>query len=521
MTIAGWFNWNGGNDIGSQEVLFYNGTTSTTGYGLIVAPTADGLDVQGLAGGQSVLDGNTVLSANQWYFVALTRVDGVFHLYVDGVEDTDLADAGSGVAALGAGDQMQIGGLGAFYEPEIFSGAIADVSVWNSALDQSQIQAIAGALLPGNETGVAGYYPLNVSLFDGVSFNTGAINTNGAYTPQVTNNGGTLELTDGNGSEATSWFASNKVSIDAFTASFDYQATGTGGLADGLAFILQDSDTGASALGGAGSSLGYGPDSGHDVAAISPSAAIELNLYEAPGATDQGSHIPGTNFAENGDFGSYYSTGAVDFWDTGDTVQVVLTYDGSTLTETLTDLVTGATYATSYDNINLAQVLGSDTAYVGFSAGTGGGTSVQTVSNFTYFPGAASDIVTTENAPVLLNGLGVSNANASDTITVTLDVNDGALTLGSIGGLTIVGGNDGSHGTLEFTGSLGAVDTALDSGLTYTPTTDFHGTDTLTFTASDGGVASVPESSEHQRHLDADRCVDVCAGRRLREPRFG
>ena len=161
VTIAGWINWNGGNAIGGQEVLFYNGTTSADGYGLIVAPTAGGLDVQGLAGSQAVLDGNTALSANQWYFVTLTRADGTFHLYVDGIEQTDLSNANSGVVAIGTGDQMQIGGPGALDNNEIFSGSIADVSVWDTALTQSQIQALQGTYLSGNQSGLAGYYPLS------------------------------------------------------------------------------------------------------------------------------------------------------------------------------------------------------------------------------------------------------------------------------------------------------------------------------------------------------------------------
>ena len=334
-----------------------------------------------------------------------------------------------------------------------------------------------------------------VGFSDIISFNSGVINTNGQVAPAISDGGATLQLTDGNSIEAASWFANNQVSIDAFTASFDYQATPQGGnLADGLAFILQDSSAGLSALGGRGSSLGYGTDTGGGGTAISPSAAIELNLYTAPGDTTPGSHMPGTNFAENGDTGSYYSTGDVDFWDTGDTVQVALSYDGSTLSETLTDLVTGATYSTNYDNIDLAQILGSNTAYVGFSAGTGGGASAQAVSNFTYLPGAANEIKTAENMPVLLPGLGVSDVNASDTLTVTLDVGHGTLSLGSTTGLTIVGDNDGSHGALEFTGLLSAVDAALASGLTYAPTTGFTGTDTLTFTAGDGGVDSLPDN---------------------------
>ena len=133
------------------------------------------------------------------------------------------------------------------------------------------------------------------------------------------------------------------------------------------------------ALGGDGSSLGYGPaNPTGGGATITPSAAIELNLYDAGSP-----HVPGTNFAIDGGFGSYNPTGNVDFWDTGDEINVVLTYNGSVLTETLTDLANNATYTATYTE-NLAQILGADTAYVGFSAATGGGASTQTVSDFSF-----------------------------------------------------------------------------------------------------------------------------------------
>jgi hypothetical protein len=300
VTIAGWIDWNGSNASGSQEVLFYNGATNSQGYGLITQVTPDGLlDVQGLAGGQTVLDGETALSANQWYFVALTQVGGTFQLYVDGVEDTDLTPASSGVGAIGSGAQMQIGGLGAFDEPEVFSGSIADVSVWNTALSQSQIQALQGTYLSGNEAGLAGYYPLS----DG----------SGATAADAVNSAGNLTLS-GN----PTWV------------------------------------------------------------------------------------VDGGN--------SWSATG-------GDVL---------------------------------------------------------------------------ENTSATIVGLNLSNVNASDMLTVTLDVSHGTLMLGNTNGLS---GETGlGTGIVTLTGTEAEIDAALASGVVYTPTTGFTGTDRLAFTANDGGVSSNPES---------------------------
>src|SRR5262249_19662211 len=144
---------------------------------------------------------------------------------------------------------------------------------------------------------------------DFVSFNTGHVNTNGNVTPQISASGDSIVLTDGHLQEASSWFASSKVSVTHFTASFDYQATGSNP-ADGAAFILQNSPDGVDARGGPGNLLGVG--------GISPSAAVEFSLYHLSGI--------GTAFATDGQNSSYTSTGNVHF-ENGDQIQVVISYD--------------------------------------------------------------------------------------------------------------------------------------------------------------------------------------------------
>jgi len=55
-----------------------------------------------------------------------------------------------------------------------------------------------------------------------------------------------------------------------------------------------------------------------------------------------------------------------------------LVYDGTTLTLTITDQVTTASFTTS-TAINIPATVGSSTAYVGFTGGTGGLTATQKV----------------------------------------------------------------------------------------------------------------------------------------------
>jgi fibronectin-binding autotransporter adhesin len=284
-----------------------------------------------------------------------------------------------------------------------------------------------------------------------ISFADGTINTNGIVKPQISNAGSTIELTDGHDSEAASWFANTVYSVASFTASFDYQATANvppnGGPADGMAFILQNSSAGIHALGNDGGLLGYGGVNG--TLPISPSAAVEFNVF----ALD----TPGTAFATdgaigNGGTGTYTPTGT---FENGDEIQAVISYNGTVLTETLTDLVTGKIFSTSY-TVDLASVLGSGTAYVGFSAATGGNVSTQTVSNFNFDPTTVTITVDTPNGldfqhhDVLAKmGAGAIQSGGSSTSFTIVDSADDLRFV--VDGSNLAYGPDG-HGGIAITG---------------------------------------------------------------------
>ena len=93
-------------------------------------------------------------------------------------------------------------------------------------------------------------------------FGTGAgytINNNAAGLASISN--GTLTLTTGVQSQASSVFNNTAQNIQNFTSSFTYTDVGSGG-ADGFAFVLQNDPRGVSALGDAGGSLGYAGGAG-------------------------------------------------------------------------------------------------------------------------------------------------------------------------------------------------------------------------------------------------------------------
>ena len=207
-------------------------------------------------------------------------------------------------------------------------------------------------------------------------------NTGGGFTLNAgaTINLGTATLTNGGTNEGRSVFYNTPQSINnGFTASFTYQESSSLIAAGaGIAFVIQDDSRGTQAVGQSGTLLGYG---GSGTAAISPSSAVEFNLLNAAGVGTST-----TNYATNGALtGTTYNTSFAANLGSGDSINVTIHYDGSTLTEKLIDTTTHVSSPTySYAAGNLSTLLGSNTAYVGFTGGSGSVGVSQTISDFSY-----------------------------------------------------------------------------------------------------------------------------------------
>jgi len=164
VTLAGWVDWNGNGTAGDSQLLFYNGSTSDAGLGVNGVVTADGLlDLQIQNGGIAGIDTGITISRGTWHHIALTHVNGDLTLYVDGTAEFT-THANVNTIPGSHADFTLIGGVssenGSSFAAEGFTGAIADVSVWNSALTPTQIQALESTMLSGNESGLAAYFPL-------------------------------------------------------------------------------------------------------------------------------------------------------------------------------------------------------------------------------------------------------------------------------------------------------------------------------------------------------------------------
>ncbi len=166
-----------------------------------------------------------------------------------------------------------------------------------------------------------------------------------------------LQLTNGGTDEAGSAFYATPVNIQQFTTNFTFQLSNPA--ADGITFTIQNNSP--TSLGGFGGELGYG--------SIPNSVAIKFDLYNnaGEGSDSTGLYIDGV--APTVPAINLSATGIN--LHSGDYFNTTLTYDGSNLTLTLTDAITLATWSHVFV-VNIPAIVGGNTAYVGFTGGTGG-----------------------------------------------------------------------------------------------------------------------------------------------------
>ncbi len=187
--------------------------------------------------------------------------------------------------------------------------------------------------------------------------------------------GSTIEVTNGavGQHEAGAAWYNTKVNIQSFTTDFTFRIT-PGGY--GMTFVIQNDPRGTSAHADA-NGIGYftytynNPDN-----AIADSIGIAFNAtpngsnytVEAnPSLT--GLYIDGGQFIDNGISPVLDLTPQGIDLQSGDVMDAHITYDGATLTMVLTDTSTGAQARFSWP-VDIPAIVGGDTAYVGFGAGT-------------------------------------------------------------------------------------------------------------------------------------------------------
>jgi Ca2+-binding RTX toxin-like protein len=179
-------------------------------------------------------------------------------------------------------------------------------------------------------------------------------------------------------------------------------------------------------------------------------------------------------------------------------------YNALTGVLTFTGQASAAAYQTLLDSVAFTNA-GDDP--------TNGGASTSRTISFTVFDGlihsdpatATVNVVGVNDAPTTTTG-GAVSANEDDagvpvsglsvsdpdngSLTVTLAVGRGTLSLAGTAGLAFSSGDGTADATMTFTGTAAAINAAL-AGLSYTPTANVNGADSLTMTTSDGSASAV------------------------------
>jgi hypothetical protein len=190
-------------------------------------------------------------------------------------------------------------------------------------------------------------------------------------------NGNRLRLTDGGTNEASSAFFTTPVNIQSFTNDFSFQLTSA--TADGFIFCIQGNSP--TALGQNGAKLGYAFGKA-GTSGIGNSVAVKFDIFnnDGEGSDSTGLFTNGTRPT----IPAVDMTGSGVHLSSGDVIKVHMTYDGTTLTWTITDATAGTSFTTSAA-VNIPSFVGSNTAYVGFTGSTeASATAIQDILTWTY-----------------------------------------------------------------------------------------------------------------------------------------
>ncbi len=244
--------------------------------------------------------------------------------------------------------------------------------------------AVALSLLSGaaNATVVADFNDFS---------STAGLTLVGAAAQATTADGKVLRITPASAGQSGAFYSTSPITLGTnatFSSTFQFRFTSPGGIdpADGITFVLAKS---ASGLGGAGVGMGY--------SGVPNSVGIEFDTYNNAGyglGNNDGNSSNHVSIDTNGNLNNaaitnVYGNGSCGFlggspsqnpynadgcMSNGHLWSVSVGYDGTLLSVSLTDPGAGSAFnaITSYA-IDIASILGTNQAYVGFTAASGAG----------------------------------------------------------------------------------------------------------------------------------------------------
>ena len=249
-----------------------------------------------------------------------------------------------------------------------------------------------------------------------------------------------------------------------FTVAFDVNLGTSDGGADGAAIVFHNDPRGANAVGAPGSGLAVG--------GIQNGLAIEFDTYNSSAADLAGAGMPGSDIASDHtgflDTNSAFATTPVALpnIENGAWHPVVVTWNATT--QTLSYTFDGQPMGTPLTGNIATQFLGgSNFAYFGFGAGTGGLSNTQSVRNINV--AATFEGQTPGNNPPIANADTATTA-AGTAVNIVVLANDSDPENNP---LTVTGVSNFVGGTATVNGN---------NTVTYTPTAGFSGSGGFTYT---------------------------------------
>lgn len=211
----------------------------------------------------------------------------------------------------------------------------------------------------------------------------------------VTGDGTVLRITPATADQSGAAYSNSAITLGTnaiFSTTFRFRFTGAGGIdpADGITFVLAASPGG---LGGSGQGLGY--------QSVANSVAIEFDTYLNNGIDASSNHVAVDTGGTLNDLASVapYGNGSCGFASgspaqnsytapgcmaNGNLWTATIGYNGTDLSVSVQDGSSATDAVIGNYAINIGSILGTNSAYVGFTGSTGSGFQNQDIVNWAF-----------------------------------------------------------------------------------------------------------------------------------------
>lgn len=237
---------------------------------------------------------------------------------------------------------------------------------------------IGGTLLAGLICAMTGRaQPIVFTNFN----STGGLTLTSSSTAATTTDGNVLRLVGATSNDVGAAFSTTQLNLaNGFSTAFDFRLSNRGGSSDGTAvgadgFVFTIQRAGASAIGAAGEGMGF-----LNIGAAS--VGVEFDTFQNSNRGDPSSNHVGIN--TGGSVNSLATAPVGAEFDNGTKWSAWIDYNGSILEVRVSNNGVRPASANLTYSLNLANTLGGNAGFVGFTAATGGAYANHDILAWTY-----------------------------------------------------------------------------------------------------------------------------------------